>query len=75
MSHIDHRQFETALAAIDKAILPGLARLLDGVIDSAALARPGVDAEGYSAGLRRTARQVDQLTRLVGLVARRDLAT
>ena len=69
MSHIDHRQFESALDSIDKAILPGLARLLDGVIDSAALARPGVDAEGYSAGLRRTARQVDQLTRLVGLVA------
>ena len=55
--------------AIDKAILPSLSRLLDGVIDSAALARPGVDAEDYSAGLRRTARQVDQLTRLVALVA------
>jgi hypothetical protein len=69
MSHVDHRQFESALDTIDRAILPSLARLLDGVIDSAALARPGVDAEGYSAGLRRTARQVDQLTRLVGLVA------
>lgn len=69
MSHIDHRQFESALDTIDKAILPGLARLLDGVIDSAALARPGIDAEDHSAGLRRTARQVDQLTRLVGLVA------
>lgn len=69
MSHIDHRQFENALDTIDKAILPSLSRLLDGVIDSAALARPGVDAEHYSAGLRRTARQVDQLTRLVALVA------
>ena len=69
MSHIDHRQFETALDRIDVAILPSLSRLLDGVIDSAALARPGVDAEEHSAGLRKTARQVEQLTRLIALVA------
>jgi hypothetical protein len=69
MSHIDHRQFESALASIDQAILPNLSRLLDGVIESASLARPGVDAEAYSAGLRKTAREMDQLTRLVGLVA------
>jgi hypothetical protein len=69
MSHIDHRQFESALDTIDKAILPSLSKLLDSVIDSAALARPGVDAEGYAEGLRKSARQVDQLTRLVGLVA------
>ena len=69
MSHIDHRQFETSLDRIDVAILPSLSRLLDDVIDSAALARPGIDAEDYSAGLRRTARQVEQLTRLIGLVA------
>jgi hypothetical protein len=69
MSHIDHRQFESAMDAIDKAILPSLSRLLDSVLDSAALARPGVDAEDHSAGLRRTARQVDQLGRLVALVA------
>ena len=69
MSHIDHRQFESALDRIDVAILPSLSRLLDGVIDSAALARPGVDAEDYSAGLRKTARQVEQLTRLIALVA------
>lgn len=69
MSYVDHRQFAGALDTIDKAIMPSLSRLLDSVIDSAALARPGVDAESYAAGLRRTARQVDQLTRLVGLVA------
>jgi hypothetical protein len=69
MSHIDHRQFENALDRIDLAILPSLSRLLDGVIDSASLARPGVDAETYAAGLRRNARQVEQLTRLIGLVA------
>jgi hypothetical protein len=69
MSHIDHRQFETALDRIDVAILPSLSRLLDGVIESASLARPGVDAEDYSAALRKTARQVEQLTRLIALVA------
>ena len=69
MSFIDHRQFDSALDRIDRAILPSLSRLLDSVIDSAALARPGIDAEDYSDGLRRTARQVDQLTRLVALVA------
>ena len=67
MSHIDHRQFEGALVAIDKAILPNLSRLLDGVIESAALARPGTDAEAHAAALRKTARQMDQLTRLVAL--------
>ena len=69
MSHIDHRQFDRALASIDQAILPNLSRLLDGVIESAALARPGADAEAYAASLRKTARQMDQLSRLVGLVA------
>ena len=69
MSYVDHRQFETALDRIDVAILPGLSRLLDSVIDSAALARPGIDAEAYAAGLRKTACQVEQLTRLVALVA------
>jgi len=71
MSHIDHRQFETAFAAIDRAILPNLSRLLDGVIESASLARPGIDAEAYAAGLRKTALQMTQLTRLVALVAQR----
>ena len=69
MSYVDHRQFENALDRIDVAILPSLSRLLDSVIDSAALARPGIDAEDYSAGLRKTARQVEQLTRLIALVA------
>jgi hypothetical protein len=69
MSRHAHQQFEPALAAIDQAILPNLSRLLDGVLDSAALARPGFDAEAYAAGMRRTAHQMGQLTRLVALVA------
>jgi hypothetical protein len=71
MSVHDHRQFDQALARIDDAILPNLSRLLDHVLDSAALARPGVDAEDYAAGLRRTAGQMAQLTALVGAVAQR----
>jgi len=69
MSYVDHRQFESALDKIDVAILPSLSRLIDDVLDSAALARPGIDAEDYAEGLRKTARQVEQLTRLVALVA------
>jgi hypothetical protein len=69
MSHVDHRQFEGALDRIDVAILPSLSRLLDSVIESAALARPGHDSEEHAAGLRDTARQVEQLTRLIALVA------
>lgn len=71
MSLHDHRQFEAALAGIDEAILPSLSRLLDSVLESAALARPGVDAEAYSTGLRDTARQLSRLTALVGAVAQR----
>lgn len=71
MSFLNHRQFETALGRIDRAILPNLSRLLDGVIDSAALARPGVDAERYAEGLRKTANQLDKLGNLIGAVAQR----
>lgn len=74
MSLYDHRQFEHALAGIDQAILPNLSRLLDSVIESAALARPGIDGEAYAAGLRDTAAQMDRLTRLVGAVAQRRIA-
>lgn len=71
MSVHNHGQFESALASIDRAILPNLSRLLDSALDSAALARPGMDAEAYAEGLRRTARQLEQLTALVGVVAQR----
>lgn len=71
MSVHNHRQFDQALDRIDQAILPSLSRLLDNVLESAALARPGIDAEDYSAGLRRTARQMAQLTALVAAVAQR----
>ena len=71
MSHFDHRQFEGALDRIDQAILPNLSRLLDQVLESAALARAGIDAEAYAAGLRKTAGEVAQLTALVEMMTRR----
>ena len=71
MSVHNHRQFEAALAGIDRAILPNLSRLLDSVLESAALARPGADAEAYAEGLRNAACQVGRLTGLVGAVAQR----
>jgi hypothetical protein len=69
MSFVDHRQFGTALESIEKAILPSLSHLLDDTLDSAALARPGIDAEQHSARLRRSANQVSRLARLVAAVA------
>jgi hypothetical protein len=69
MSHAAHRPFEQAVDTIDQAILPNLSRLLDSVIESAALARPGIDADSYAAGVRASARQVGQLTLLVAAVS------
>lgn len=63
-----------AVETIDQAILPNLSRLLDSVIESASLARPGIDALAHAQGVRDTALQVDQLTRLVALVAQRPAA-
>ena len=64
MKH-DHEQFDAALGALDGAVLPGLSRLLDNLIDGAALARPGHDAEAYADGIRRTASEAETLTRLL----------
>jgi len=58
-----------SLDEIEGAILPRLSHLLDGLLDSAALARPGADADIYATGLRYTAFQLETLTRLVAAVA------
>lgn len=59
---------EEAVESIEGSILSGIPNLLDSLLDSASLARPGVDAEAYAAALRTTAAQIDALTRLVGAV-------
>jgi hypothetical protein len=71
MSFHNHRQFANALERIDQTVLPNLSRLLDGVLESAALARPGVDGLVYADALRHGATQVGQLTALIGAVAQR----
>ena len=71
MSFHNHRQFESALDRIDQTVLPNLSRLLDGVLESAALARPGIDAAHHADALRHSAAQVAQLTALIGAVAQR----
>ena len=71
MSHHDHKRFDSTLDRIEQAILPNLSRLLDQVLESASLARAGVDAEEYAAGLRKTAGEVAQLTQLVAKVTER----
>lgn len=57
-----------ALDEIERSILPGLSSLLDGLLDSAVLARPGIDAETYAAELRNTAHRIFGLTWLVEAV-------
>ena len=71
MSHFDHRQFEAAARGIDAVILANLPLALDGLLDSATLARPGHDAEDYAESLRTTARQMHALTALLGGMSRR----
>jgi len=58
-------QIAGAFESIDRSILPSLTSLLDNLLDSAALARPGVDADLYATELRNTAMRVDALTLLI----------
>ena len=69
MSFHNHRQFTNAIERLDQTVLPNLSKLLDGVLDSAALARPGVDALDYADALRHSAAQMAQLSALVAAVA------
>ncbi len=60
---------DEAVESIEASILSNIPSLLDSLLDSASLARPGFDAKDYAAALRSTACQIDALTRLVGAVA------
>ena len=63
------RKLDRSLHQVEESILPSLSGLLDGLIDSAALARPGTDADVHATELRYTAHQLTALTRLVEAVA------
>ena len=58
-------QAKDAVESIDASLLPRLSQLLDDAIDSAALARPGIDADLYATELRYVAGQLDALAALV----------
>ena len=58
----DH-QLDQALERIESGILPGIASLLDGLVDAAALARPGLDAARYADDIRALTLQVEELAR------------
>ena len=60
---------DESLDAIESSVLPSLSGMLDGLLDSAALARPGADADAYATELRYAAGQLDALARLLGAVA------
>jgi len=54
------RELDSALDRIEQTVLPTIASVLDALIDSAAGARPGIDAEAYAEALRALAREVEE---------------
>ena len=60
---------DAAFESIQAAILPNAALLLDCLLDSAALAVPGLDAAVYAEELRSLAAQVDDLAARVAALA------
>lgn len=60
---------DQALEAIEAAVLPGAAMLLDTLLDSAVLALPGVDAAAYADELRSLAGQLTSATRGIEALA------
>ncbi|MEA3050737.1 MAG: hypothetical protein QOG84_2573 [Sphingomonadales bacterium] len=66
MAHADSRPgLEEAFERIEETILPSLAMMLDTLLEAAALARPGHDAEIYAAELRTIGCELEALTREV----------
>ena len=63
MKHQDFRQIavDAAFEAIEGSVIPSLTRM----IDTAASANPGADAEAKATELRELARQLSSLTAMV----------
>jgi hypothetical protein len=57
-----------AIATIDDSILPALSAALDGLLDGAALARPGSDADRHATEIRYAAHQLAALGELLETV-------
>jgi hypothetical protein len=60
---------DEAFDRIEETILPSISMMLDTLLDAAALARPGLDGETYSAELRTIALQLEELTRQVEAIS------
>ena len=56
------RSLDAAFARIEGAILPSLTMMLDALLDTAALARPGADAASYAAELKILAAELEAVT-------------
>jgi hypothetical protein len=66
MSSADRQHaLDEAFERIEASILPSLSLVLDSLLDAAALARPGVDAEIYAAELRTIGAELESLTRQI----------
>ncbi|MEA3062095.1 MAG: hypothetical protein QOJ94_1876 [Sphingomonadales bacterium] len=64
MAQTDTRQgLEEAFERIEETILPSLSMMLDTLLEAAALARPGHDAEIHAAELRTIGCELESLTR------------
>ena len=64
MSSADRQHvLDEAFERIEESILPSLSLVLDSLLDAAALARPGSDAEIYAAELRTIGAELESLTR------------
>lgn len=60
----DHRQFEAPLlAAVADEVPDAVRAMLDAMLESAALARPGIDADAYAGELRTIAEEAARLAR------------
>lgn len=62
-------ELEEAFDWIEGTILPSISMMLDALLDAAALARPGVDADVYAAELRTIALQLEALTKQVEAIS------
>ena len=70
MSSVDQQQgLDEAFDRIEETILPSISMMLDTLLDAAALARPGMDAQVYAAELRTIALQLEELTRQVEAIS------
>lgn len=70
MASVDKQQgLDEAFDRIEETILPSISMMLDTLLDAAALARPGMDAQVYAAELRTIALQLEELTRQVEAIS------